>query len=129
MPAEQLTKGIKSNTESFAKRYKDVFTPSAQFKDAKYDGFSKALFSNLFGGVGYFHGSSVVDVSYAPEYDEEDEGFWTGVAEARQRMQPTLQGPYELFTAVPSRPFFPRGFLWDEGFHLLPVLDYDIDFT
>ena len=87
----------------------------------------RSCFSNLIGGIGYFYGDSVVDRSYAPEYEEENEGFWESAAEARSKGQEKLEGPYELFTSIPSRPFFPRGFLWDEGFHLLPVVDWDVD--
>lgn len=128
--AEILDREIKATATNFSNRYKEIFASTAPFDKSKYDGFSKALFSNLFGGVGYFYGDSVVDTSSASEYDEEEEGFWTAVAEARQRShQAQLKGPYELFSSVPSRPFFPRGFLWDEGFHLLPVLDWDIELT
>ena len=85
------------------------------------------MLSNLIGGIGFFHGTDVVDRSAAPEYEEESEGFWEETAEARARAQPVLEGPKDLFTAVPSRTFFPRGFLWDEGFHLVPVIDWDTD--
>ena len=87
------------------------------------------MLSNLVGGIGYFYGDSLVDRSYAPEYEEENEGFWDEAAEARGRAVLSQDGPSELFTSVPSRPFFPRGFLWDEGFHLLPVADWDMDLT
>lgn len=87
------------------------------------------MLSNLVGGIGYFFGDSVVDRSYAPEYEEENEGFWEETAEARSRAELKMEGPSSLYTSIPSRPFFPRGFLWDEGFHLLPVADWDIDLS
>ena len=87
------------------------------------------MLSNLVGGIGFFYGDSTVDRSYAPEYEEENEGFWQETAEARMRAELKVEGPSELYTSIPSRPFFPRGFLWDEGFHLLPIADWDIDLS
>ncbi len=127
--AADITREIKETTESFGERFSSVFAPKAPFTAEKYKKFGRSMFSNLIGGIGYFYGQAVADRSYAPEYDEEGEGFWEEAAEARARRQQKLEGPYELFTSIPSRPFFPRGFLWDEGFHLIPIADWDIDLT
>ncbi|GAB9472186.1 Mannosyl-oligosaccharide glucosidase [Globisporangium polare] len=68
--------------------------------------FAQAAFSNLMGGIGYFYGSSLVQ--HDPQSPQ--------IAEST---------PKPLFTAVPSRSFFPRGFLWDEGFHQLGISVFD----
>ncbi|KAJ9267077.1 CAZyme family GH63 [Paecilomyces variotii] len=125
--SETLTKAIDSTSLSFSDRFDKIFSPKAPFDSPEYTEFSKSMLSNLVGGIGYFYGGGLVDRSAAPEYDEENEGFWEEAAEARARAQLIDEEPRELFTCVPSRPFFPRGFLWDEGFHLLPVIDWDTD--
>ncbi|KAI7389565.1 glycoside hydrolase, partial [Hortaea werneckii] len=122
---DDMTKAIKAVVKSFDEKYVETLKPQAPFGADKFLRFSKSLFSNLVGGIGYFHGDQMIDRSYAPEYEEENEGFWQETAEARARGQQKLEGPYELYTSIPSRPFFPRGFLWDEGFHLLPIVDWD----
>lgn len=127
--SKDVTSKIESTSELFDSQYAHTFKPSKPFDTPKYLEFSKSLFSNLIGGIGYFYGDAVVDRSYAPEYEEENEGFWQETAEARARNKQALEGPYELFSSIPSRPFFPRGFLWDEGFHLIPVIDWDVDLT
>lgn len=123
--SSDLASSIKTVTTQFDDKYLQVFKPLAPFTDKKYLKFTKSLFSNLIGGIGYFYGDQMIDRSYAEEYEEENEGFWQDAEEARNRNQQRLEGPSELFTSIPSRPFFPRGFLWDEGFHLLPILDWD----
>ena len=128
--ANALTSAIDTATKSFAERFNTLLAPRAPFDKPKYLPFAQSMFSNLIGGIGYFYGDAVVDRSYAPEYEEENEGFWEETAEARSRVNAvSLEGPIELFTSIPSRPFFPRGFLWDEGFHLIPIADWDMDLT
>ena len=124
-----LTEKIESTAKSFSQRFGKLLAPKAPFDKPKYLEFAKSMFSNLAGGIGYFYGDSVVDRSYAPEYEEENEGFWQETADARSRAEIKVEGPTELFTSIPSRPFFPRGFLWDEGFHLLPICEWDMDLT
>ncbi len=101
LTSADLTREIKATTESFGERFSSVFKLKAPFTAEKYKKFGRSMFSNLIGGIGYFHGHGVVDRSYASEYDEENEGFWEETAEARARRQEVMEGPYELFSSVP----------------------------
>lgn len=127
--SQDVSRLLTDSTKTFWARFVEVFDPKPPFDVESLERFAANMFSNLIGGLGYFYGDSVVDRSYAPEYDEENERFWEETAEVRSQRQERFEGPSELFTTVPSRPFFPRGFLWDEGFHLLPIADWDLDLT
>ncbi|EPS28596.1 putative alpha-glucosidase [Penicillium oxalicum 114-2] len=128
LTSDTITEQKKEAILSFSDRFRQVLAPQAPFdRDDEFTTFSKAMISNLIGGIGFFHGDDVVDRSASPAYDEENEGFWEETAKARAEAKPVTEGPKDLFTCVPSRPFFPRGFLWDEGFHLIPIMEYDSD--
>jgi mannosyl-oligosaccharide glucosidase len=129
LTSEDLSEAIATASQSFKKKFTSIFAPKSPFDAPKYTTYSQAMLSNLVGGIGYFYGDSLVDRSYAPAYEEQNEGFWEETAAAQAEAQISREGPAELFTSVPSRPFFPRGFLWDEGFHLIPIAEWDMDLT
>ena len=60
----------------------------------------------MLGSIGYFHGSSIIQLPLDTRQQ---------AAGAPPVLVDSAAAP--LLTGVPSRSFFPRGFLWDEGFH------------
>lgn len=83
--------------------------------------FAAQTLSNLLGGVGYWYGESRVT---SPELQAESRGGGGGGG----GQQATAQyWPAALYSAVPARSQFPRGFLWDEGFHGLLLQEWDAE--
>ncbi|KAL6450198.1 CWH41 Mannosyl-oligosaccharide glucosidase [Candida maltosa Xu316] len=114
---DNIESKINHAINEFDTKFDAKFHLNKPFTSKKYKTFSKEVLSGLLGGLSYFYGDHLVDRDTV--YD--DDSFENVVLDGKP------EGPFELFTLVPSRPFFPRGFLWDEGFHLLPLLNYDSD--
>ncbi|KAJ7489943.1 glycoside hydrolase [Mycena galericulata] len=127
LSSSTLDQGIPALVASYGKRFQTTFPFPSDYSTEKKDSleaFSKAVTSNLVGGVGYFYGTSIVNRKFSYEWDEEDESPASDDGEAGAK----LTEPKALLTATPSRSFFPRGFYWDEGFHLLHIGAWDNDF-
>ncbi|KAL8206431.1 UNVERIFIED_CONTAM: hypothetical protein K2H54_003001 [Gekko kuhli] len=105
LAGEVLAQELAKHRGAFEERFERTFGLARKGFSVQEQDFAKAALSNMLGGMGYFYGHSLVQ---SPHSD---------------RPQPSPEGP--LFTAVPSRSFFPRGFLWDEGFHQLLLSRWD----
>ncbi|KAI5124041.1 hypothetical protein M0805_003870 [Coniferiporia weirii] len=118
-----LDNGIPALQEKYARNFNVKF-PMPEGASDSVVAFSKAVTSNLLGGIGYFYGDSLVDPSVSREWDEDEME-----EEEEKKAGPSLTEPRALLTATPSRSFFPRGFYWDEGFHLLHIGAWDNDLS
>ncbi|PQQ16299.1 mannosyl-oligosaccharide glucosidase GCS1 [Prunus yedoensis var. nudiflora] len=106
-----LTSQLKEKQREFDTKFEKSFNLVHKL-DSESIVAGKAAIGNLLGGIGYFFGQSKIAISGNMNQGNHDDSI--------------LYWPAELYTAVPSRPFFPRGFLWDEGFHQLLVWRWDI---
>lgn len=111
--ATTLEEGIKALKASYDLRFDKVFPVPSSYQTSKLDSlkdFSKAITSNLIGGIGYFYGTSIVDKGFAYEWDQDDDSEESDDDEKKKGAR--LTDPKALLTATPSRSFFPRGFYW-----------------
>lgn len=95
--------------QAFNEKFDSIFKLQEKNYSKSEIAFSKAALSNLIGGIGYFYGFSIVQ------------------SEFNRLPIPYFEGA--LYSAVPSRSFFPRGFLWDEGFHNLLIVKWNMDIS
>ncbi|XVF43737.1 hypothetical protein PTKIN_Ptkin02bG0064500 [Pterospermum kingtungense] len=106
-----LTNQLKQKEGEFDAKFENSFQLTDKL-DSKSITVGKAAIGNMLGGIGYFYGQSKIAVPRNSNLKSHDDFL--------------LYWPAELYTAVPSRPFFPRGFLWDEGFHQLLIWRWDL---
>ncbi|XP_042495383.1 mannosyl-oligosaccharide glucosidase GCS1-like [Macadamia integrifolia] len=106
-----LTSQLNEKQKEFEEKYRSCFNLTEKV-DSESMIVGMAAIGNLLGGIGYFYGQSKIALPRDLSLNNGDNfvPYW----------------PAELYTAVPSRPFFPRGFLWDEGFHQLLIWRWDI---
>ncbi|XP_006872482.1 PREDICTED: mannosyl-oligosaccharide glucosidase [Chrysochloris asiatica] len=116
LAGSRLTQALESHAEAFRERFEKTFQLKKKGLSPEEQALGQTALSGLLGGIGYFYGQGLV----LPDM---------GVEGSEQKADPALFPPVPLFTAVPSRSFFPRGFLWDEGFHQLVVQRWDPHLT
>lgn len=100
---------LDNHMKTFEEKFESIFHLREKDYNALDIKAAYAALSNMLGGIGYFYGSSLVQ----SVHNKEPINYWNA----------------PLYTAVPSRSFFPRGFLWDEGFHNLLILEWNPEIT
>lgn len=102
----KLDEALEKHRSAFDARFEEVFALRKRGLSEDEILFAREALANVLGGIGFFHGSSIA-------------------ADEEGQEEPSMLPPVSLLTATPSRVVFPRGFLWDEGFHQLIVMAWD----
>jgi len=94
---------------------------------------AKVCLSSVLGGMGYFQGRPSIGVAFDVEMDSGERALSkTTKFNQLVKLVNDKSSLVSLFSATPSRTSFPRGFLWDEGFHQMlisqwnPALSMDV---
>ncbi|GAC93457.1 mannosyl-oligosaccharide glucosidase [Pseudozyma hubeiensis SY62] len=123
-----LTQALRASRDAYDARFEQALHLGSKNYSAQQIEFARDLTSSITGGIGFYHGSSIVDRSFRHEYDAETgSGVYDPDVHGQANPQPTEPG--QLFTATPCRNIFPRGFYWDEGFHLAHIGAWDNDLS
>lgn len=105
---DDYTKLLNKKRKEFSAKFSNVFQLNEKGYSNEDIQVAEAALSNMLGSVGYFYGSSRVQSIH-------------------NKNGPVPYWKAPLLSGVPSRSFFPRGFLWDEGFHGLLISSWDVD--
>lgn len=100
-----FTRALEGYSHSFDKRFSSIFQLETKGFNTKSIDFAKAALSNLLGEISYFYGSSRVKSAF------------------NNKTVDYFSAP--LYTSIPSRSLFPRGFLWNAGFDNLLISLWD----
>ena len=102
---DKYSQVLSDREDNFDIKFEQLFQLSSKGYNDSAIHFAQSALSNMVGGIGYFYGASIV--------------------KSKHNSMPVPYWEAPLYTAVPSRSFFPRGFLWDEGFHNLLISRWD----
>ena len=104
----QLTDQLDNQSNKFHDSFEQAFGLNKKGYSPEEVLFGQVALSSLLGGIGFYFGRGLVS---APHHEGGHIDYM----------------PARLITGTPSRAKFARGFLWDEGFHLLLVTQWSPD--
>ena len=132
---KEILANEKTLSENFDKKFDEIFPINIKYENlnkllntnsnkenlnVNIEGLRKMgqqALSNILGGIGHFWGAIKINFGEKLQPGQYHKGFRYAVEEK------------ELLTGTPSRSFFPRGFLWDEGFHNILISKWDVNLS
>ncbi|VDM31206.1 unnamed protein product [Hydatigera taeniaeformis] len=116
----RFSAALNEHSKRFHEAFRRKFSHDSRTVSEDQMKLSRMSLSNMLGGMGYFYGTSLIN---SPLLEAS-----TSSSKSKSTSIPSVEyWPAALFTATPSRSKFPRGFLWDEGFHALLMARWDIE--